>query len=267
MIAACRAHETELEDAFVKDPFAKRLAGERGFAIVEAMPHSEVMKLGMAIRTRFVDDLLLDALKRFPIRTVLSVGCGLDTRPWRMDLSSDLRWIEVDFPDLLDYKEKLMAEETPRCRRERLTVDLIDADQRAAMYETAGSSPSLMITEGLLLYLPAATVEALAAESWERSGVAHWISDITTSDFSNVLGRGADTEQPIRHVQASDALKGEQILEVLERYGWTTSSMRSYITDVEFVRERIRRKMGGATPPPLPFPPNDPTGIHRFGRP
>src|SRR5579885_1127436 len=81
MIAACRAHETELEDAFVKDPFAKRLAGERGFAIVEAMPHSEVMKLGMAIRTRFVDDLLLDALKLFPIRTVLSVGCGLDTRP------------------------------------------------------------------------------------------------------------------------------------------------------------------------------------------
>jgi O-methyltransferase involved in polyketide biosynthesis len=26
MVAACRAHETEMEDAFVRDPFAARLA-------------------------------------------------------------------------------------------------------------------------------------------------------------------------------------------------------------------------------------------------
>jgi hypothetical protein len=70
--------------------------------------------------------------------------------------------------------------------------------------------------------------------------------------------------QPIRHVQASDALKGEQILDVVRHHGWTTSSKRSYITDVGFVHERIRRMIGGATPPPLPYPPRDPTGVHRF---
>ena len=70
----------------------------------------------------------------------------------------------------------------------------------------------------------------------------------------------------IRHVQAPDALKGEQILEVLGRHGWKTSAMRSYITDVEFVRERVQRAMGGATPPRRPYPPGDPTGVHRFGR-
>jgi O-methyltransferase involved in polyketide biosynthesis len=121
-----------------------------------------------------------------------------------------------------------------------------------------------MITEGLLLYLPAATVDALAAEAPTQSGVAHWISDITTSTFSKVLGGGADTMQTIRHVQASDALKGEQILEVLGRHGWSTSAMRSYIHDVDFVMERVRRALGGATPPRRPYPPDDPTGVHRF---
>jgi len=58
-------------------------------------------------------------------------------------------------------------------------------------------------------------------------------------------------------------LKGDQIL---RRNGWTTSAARSYITDVGFVQERIRRAMGRAATPPLPFPPNDPTGVHRFGR-
>ena len=72
--------------------------------------------------------------------------------------------------------------------------------------------------------------------------------------------------QPIRHVQAPDCLKGEQILEVLRRHGWTTSSRRSYITDVEFVRERVRRRMGGTPQPQFSYPPDDPTGVHRFAR-
>jgi len=266
MIAACRAHENELEDAFVRDPFAARLAGERGGAILQALPHANVLRLGIAIRTRFIDELLQNALATSSITTVLCVGCGLDTRPWRLDLPPELRWIEIDFADVLDYKDQFLSGERLRCRRERLTVDVNDAAQRRAMYDAAGSSAALMITEGLLLYLPAATVDALAAEVPAHSGVAHWISDITTSEFSKVLGGGTDTMQSIRHVQAPDALKGEQILGVLQRHGWTTSAMRSYITDVEFVMERVRRALGGATPPRRPYPPNDPTGIHLFAR-
>jgi len=83
-----------------------------------------------------------------------------------------------------------------------------------------------MITEGLLLYLPAGTVEALAAETSRQSRVSHWISDITTSAFSKVLAAGAaDTMQAIRHVQASDCLQGEQILDVLRRHGWKTNAL------------------------------------------
>lgn len=264
MVAACRAHETELEDAFVRDPFARRLAGERGFAILDAMPYAQVLRIGIAIRTRFVDELLLEALRDNPIATVLSVGCGLDARPWRLDLPTNLRWVEIDFADVLDYKDRLMAGETSRCRRERLTIDLNDPEQRRAMYEAAGPDPALMITEGLLLYLPAATVDVMGSESPTQSGVRHWISDITTSAFSKVLGGGADTRQPIRHVQASDALSGEEILDVLQRHGWRTSAMRSYITDVEFVQERLRRRMAGAERPKLSYPPGDPTGVHRF---
>ena len=62
MVAACRAHETALEDAFLCDPFAARLAGERGLAILRALPHSDVAQIGLAIRARFVDEVLLEAL-------------------------------------------------------------------------------------------------------------------------------------------------------------------------------------------------------------
>jgi methyltransferase (TIGR00027 family) len=255
-----------LEDAYIRDPFAARLAGERGVAILNALPHANVVRIGLAIRTRFVDELLLEVLAASArsIKTVLSIGCGLDTRPWRLDLAADLRWIEIDFADMLDYKDGIMSGEKPRCRRERLTVDLNDSAQRNAMYEAAGPEPALMITEGLLLYLPAATVEALAAETCRQSGVTHWISDITTSAFSKVLSAGADTMQSIRHVQAADCLQGEQILDVLQRHGWMTEAVRSYITDVGFVQERVRR-LAVDTPQPRPqFPSGDPTGVLRF---
>jgi len=266
MVAACRALESESPDGFVRDPFAARLAGERGMAILRGLARPEWMRFGVGVRSRFLDELLLEALASEPVATVVSVGCGLDTRPWRLELPPELRWIEVDFADMLDYKDALMSGERPRCRLERLTADLNDAAQRQTIYTAVGSAPALMITEGLLMYLPAATVEALAAEVWQQSGIAHWISDVTTSAFAKAINMAAD--QSVRNVQASDFLHGELILEVVKRHGWVTAARRSYITDMAFAMERIALLMGGRTQPegPPPVSPEDPTGVHRFVR-
>jgi methyltransferase (TIGR00027 family) len=264
MVAACRAVETELEDGFVRDPFATRLAGERGRAILNALPFANIARMGLSIRARFVDELLLEALATNSVATVLSVGCGLDTRPWRLELPADLRWIEIDFADMLTYKERLMSGEKANCRRERLATDITDPQQRHNLYEVAGPEPWLIITEGLLMYLPAATVEALVTEIPHKSKITQWITDITTTGFRKALSGGADTMSPIRHVQAADALQGEEILAVLQRHGWTTAAGRSYISDVGFAQERVRRMMGGKTPPPPQYPPDDPTGVHRL---
>src|SRR5215470_16974391 len=83
MVAACRALEFESPDGFVRDPFAARLAGDRGMSILRAQPRSEMMRFGVGVRTRFLDELLLEALTSTPIETVVCPGCGLDTRPWR----------------------------------------------------------------------------------------------------------------------------------------------------------------------------------------
>jgi methyltransferase (TIGR00027 family) len=264
MVAACRALEAEAADGLVHDPFAARLAGERGMAILRATPRPEMLCFGIAVRSRFMDEVLLEALASQSIATVLSVGCGLDTRPWRLELPPELRWIEVDFADMLDYKDALMSTEKPRCRRERLTADVTDGAQRAALYAAAGETPALMITEGLLMYLPAATIDALASESWRQSGIAHWMSDLTTTAFNKAIGQ--DVSQRVRHVQASDSLEGEQILECIQERGWVTAARRSYITDTAFAKDRIERVLGPQPAGPPPISLDDPTGVHRFAR-
>lgn len=267
MVAACRALESEAPDGFVRDPFAARLAGERGFAILRSLPGAGIMQFGVGVRSRFIDQLLLEALAENPVAAVLSLGCGLDTRPWRLDLPPDLLWIEADFAAMLDYKDERMHGETPRCRRRRVAADLTDAAQRRAIYAAAGMQPALMITEGLLMYLPGATVEALAAEAGEENGAAHWISDISSTGFLKAIQ--ADTS-PIRNVQAADFLQGEQIVEVLRSRGWTSAARRSYMTDMTFAAERIQSLFANLRPPedsPAVAPPlDDPSGVHRFSR-
>ena len=266
MVAACRALEFDAPDGFVRDPFAARLAGERGMAILRALPQPEMMRFGIGVRSHLMDELLLEALASEKIATVLSLGCGLDTRPWRLNVPADLRWIEIDFADMLDYKNPLMSAETPRCRREFITADVNDAAQRRNIYSAVGEAPALMITEGLLMYLPAATVEALAAEVWHTSGIAHWMIDITTTAFMKAIN--LNTPQSVRNMQAPDCLNGEQILESIRSRGWRTAARRSYITDMAFARDRVQRMFGDRPKPdgPPPATPDDPTGIHRFAR-
>lgn len=266
MVAACRALECDDPDGFVHDPFAARLAGDRGMAMLRALPHPEMMRFGVGVRSRFLDELLLESLAAHPVATVVSVGCGLDTRPWRLELPPRLRWIEVDFAGLLDYKDGLMSAATPRCLRERFVADVTDAAQRRALYAAAGAAPALMITEGLLMYLPAAVVDALAAEPWRESGITQWIIDINTSAFAKAIQM--DTIRSVRSVQASDFLQGEQILDVIRSHGWETTARRSYLTDMAFAMPRIQRLMGDRPQPagPPPVPPGDPTGVHCLAR-
>jgi len=129
-----RAMETAHPVGIVRDPFAERLAGARGMAIAHAFPFVETMRFGVGVRCRFLDDLVAHTVATHAIGTVISAGCGLDSRPWRLDLPSGLRWIEVDFPEMLDYKAKVMAGETPKCRLEHLAADLNDPSQRQAVF-------------------------------------------------------------------------------------------------------------------------------------
>ena len=94
-IAAYRAQESEREDAVFKDRWARKLASERGIEMVEEMLHSEDMAFAMVMRTVAIDRLVSSAIAQ-GVDTVLNLGVGLDTRPYRMELPSHLRWIEVD---------------------------------------------------------------------------------------------------------------------------------------------------------------------------
>ena len=76
-------------------------------------------------RTYLFDHYIRESLKA-GADMVVNLAAGLDTRPYRMELPPSLRWVEVDLPDLLDYKESILEGERPGCRLDRIRLDISD---------------------------------------------------------------------------------------------------------------------------------------------
>jgi methyltransferase (TIGR00027 family) len=177
-IAYHRALESARPDALFRDPFAKRLAGERGRRISESMPTSRIVAWTVALRTRIIDDYIASAL-RSGIDTVLCLGAGLDARPYRMSLPAALRWIEADYPHVIDYKEEILGQETPRCRLERVRIDLAQVAERRQLLDRVDAEAKgiLVLTEGVIPYLTNDEAGSLADSLRSLAQARFWIVD------------------------------------------------------------------------------------------
>ena len=177
-VATYRADESERTDALFHDRLAGMLAGDRGRRIAAAMPYPVVMTWLLAIRTVAIDRLVLRAVS-LGVDTVVNLGAGLDTRPYRMELPSTLRWIEVDFPNIITYKNEKLAGEKPVCRLERIAADLSDIPLRRTVFQKIGaeSKSALIITEGVIIYLTSNDAAELSHDLFAVPTFHFWIQD------------------------------------------------------------------------------------------
>jgi len=100
-VAWYRAMETERPDALFRDPWARDLAGPEGERIVRALRGGKATAWAMIVRTVLFDEVIRSELDEHPVDLVVNLAAGLDTRPWRLDLPGNLRWVDVDLPPLL----------------------------------------------------------------------------------------------------------------------------------------------------------------------
>ena len=187
-VTVYRAQESARPDAVFHDPFAARLAGERGREIAAAMPFAQRHAWSYVARTWLVDQMIAREVQQ-GTDMVINLAAGLDSRPYRMELPASLKWIEVDLPDLLKYKQEVLSAEKPRCTLERVALDLRDVAARRALFQQLGAQAKrvMVISEGLIIYLKEEGVAELAKDLALPSTFRRWATDLTSPALLKML--------------------------------------------------------------------------------
>ena len=226
-----RAMESERADALFRDPFARRLAGPAGEQILASMPQGRRWAWPMIVRTAVMDEIVMRLVKEQGVDTVLNLAAGLDARAYRLDLPSQLHWIDVDLEGILSYKEAALAGETPRCRVEFVRADMTDQAARRALFQRvgAGAKRALVISEGLLVYLTPEDVTSLAQDLSAQPALRWWLIDLGSPALLQFLSRTWGNQ--LRSGNAAMRFAPEEGTAFFAPSGWREAEYRAILDE------------------------------------
>ncbi|HEX9921251.1 MAG TPA: class I SAM-dependent methyltransferase, partial [Anaerolineae bacterium] len=116
-----------------------------------------------ALRARKYDTYARAFIEENPAGLVVSLGCGFDTRYWRVS-GQAWNYVEIDLPDVIAAKEEVLGD--------MITYPMIGCSVLAESWveeiQALQHEPILFLAEGLLMYLPKAAVIRLFNTLAER---------------------------------------------------------------------------------------------------
>jgi O-methyltransferase involved in polyketide biosynthesis len=222
MTLSGRAIQSQWKNPILRDPWAEEAMRHIDYDMSKTL--KGVSSWGMwnkigytiiATRAATFDLLASRYLADHPDATVLHVGCGMDSRVYRLDPPGSCQWFDVDYPDVIDLRRQLFPE--------RGAYHLIGAPLSDLRWldEVPQDRPGLLIAEGVFQYLSEAEVKALL-----NAVVAHFPSGQVIFDAvhpsvvkrvgSNVGGTGATWKWGIDDPQ--DIKQLEPKLEVIKEF-------------------------------------------------
>jgi methyltransferase (TIGR00027 family) len=206
MVAAGRAMATKDPRGLISDPFAEPLVRAVGIDFFIKMMDGELdldeienasparlqaMTNGMAVRTKYFDDYLVNAAGG-GVRQVVILASGLDSRAYRLPWPSGTVVFEIDQPQVIEFKSTTLAGigAQPTATRHTIPIDL-RADWPTALRDAGldTTAPTAWLAEGLLIYLPPEAQDRLFDNITELSAPG---STIATEFVPGIIDFDAD---------------------------------------------------------------------------
>jgi len=151
-----RVSESLMENPILNDPVGKicldRIKNVLDPELVDrifSLKLSPVLTRHLALRARKYDSLSSEFLKEHPDGLIISLGCGLDTRFWRLP-EKDFKYIELDLAPVIEAKSDVL---TDLITYELIKGSVLD-DEWLEKVKSIQSEKVLFLAEGLFMYLP-----------------------------------------------------------------------------------------------------------------
>lgn len=141
-----KAAESAMPDSLLRD----RFAADALRRIDQGSRHLKVghdMTIGIALRAYMLDRWTEAFLQRYPEATVVHLGCGLDSRIFRIDPGPGVRWFELDFPDVISLRQQIYPD---RADCAMIGCSIVEHGWIAKL---PADKPAMIVAEGVLPYL------------------------------------------------------------------------------------------------------------------
>ncbi len=137
---------------FLADKKAEEIWAKAGFKL-KGKARSKWLAYYMGIRSAVFDAWAKDRLAEAPSATVLHLGCGLDSRAFRIGTQN--KWYDADLPEVIDER-KLYFEQSENYQL--LSCDISDIGWLESIPE---GKDAIVIMEGVSMYIDTPALQAL----------------------------------------------------------------------------------------------------------
>jgi O-methyltransferase involved in polyketide biosynthesis len=104
--------------------------------------------VSVAIRAKVLDAWTSQFLAEHPSATVLHLACGLDTRVQRLNPLPSVRWFDVDFPEVMELRSRLLPWSSGDYHP--ISSSVTDSEWLSLVPD---DRPTVAVFEGLSMYL------------------------------------------------------------------------------------------------------------------
>lgn len=132
------------------DNYAKRFMDAEARAFYELFKSDKGPAVGNATRHRVIDDYLRSAIGEDPRLTVITVGAGFDTRPYRLHTGT---WIELDEPAVITLKNEKLPVAECKNKLTRIAIDFASERLADKLSPLKTDNACIFVFEGVFLYL------------------------------------------------------------------------------------------------------------------
>jgi O-methyltransferase involved in polyketide biosynthesis len=174
------------------DPWARDILNQVDYDFTRLrVPYKTVVLVCQ--RAKKLDAATRAFLVEHPDGVVLHLGCGLDSRFWRVD-NGQVEWYDLDMPPVIELRQKFFADHD---RYHLIAASVTDLEWMKRV-EAAGR-PVFVVAEGLLMYLGEADVKRLVLRLRETFPGCRLIADV----FSRLAARSATRHPSLKQTGAS----------------------------------------------------------------
>lgn len=210
-----RMDDSKRKRPVCNDIHAHKFMDQRGLEIYQPFRSETMPNISNISRCRLIDDHVAAELSESASTTVVTVGAGFDTRPYRLGGGN---WIEIDEAQVIDYKNERLPVSECSNSLTRISIDFASESLSDKLSQVETDDRVVVVIEGVFMYLDQQSIENSLRQIQQRFPRHLLLCDLMTRRFFEKFSQSVHDKLVAAGGHFSE--RPENPVELFEQHGY-----------------------------------------------